>query len=184
MKHLLRSKMMKRLRTLKNRSVLEQSIRTRLVQSSLWENSHIIGFYYSIGLEWDTHWLMEQALLEGKIVTLPRTNPNDKSMAFYRYIERDCLENVHLNLWEPIPNEKSLIKANEHDFLLVPGIVFDKSGYRIGYGGGYYDRYLKNFSRPTISIAIDEQIIDHIPREIHDIPVDKIITNSQVIDCT
>jgi len=184
MKHQLRRKMMKRLRMLENRSKLEQLISTRLIQTSLWKESRKIGFYYSIGLEWDTHWLIDQALFEGKIVTLPRTNPDDKSMVFYRYIGRDCLENVHQNLWEPIPDEKRLIEANEHDFLLVPGVVFDKSGYRIGYGGGYYDRYLKNFSRPTISIAIDEQIIDYIPREIHDIPVGKIITNTQVIDCT
>ena len=184
MKQQLRRRMIKKLRTIQNRSELEKAIHHRLIETSLWQQSETIGFYYSTAMEWDTHRLIKQALFEGKVVSLPRTNRLDKSMVFYRYKTQDSLENVYRNLWEPIPDEKRIIKAHEHDLMLVPGIVFDKGGYRIGYGGGYYDRYLGKFPQHTIAIAVDDQIVDKIPRELHDLPVNKIVTNTQVIDCT
>ena len=61
----------------------------------------------------------------------------------------------------------------------MPGIVYSKTGYRIGYGGGYYDKFLANYAGQTISLAFDFQVVDEVVRDVFDIPVDKIVTNRQ-----
>ncbi len=72
-------------------------------------------------------------------------------------------------------------KSAEIDLILVPGIVFDQSGHRIGFGKGYYDRLLKDVTCPKIGVAYDFQIVKNIPSEKHDIPMDIIVTNKSIL---
>ena len=67
--------------------------------------------------------------------------------------------------------------------MFVPGLCFMKNGYRLGYGGGYYDRYLQNYKGMTVSLAFSDQVVDSLPVESFDIPVEKIVLNNQVIEC-
>lgn len=76
---------------------------------------------------------------------------------------------------EPLVFEK--VVKDEIDLLIVPGLIFSSEGYRIGFGGGYYDRFLKDFQGPTVSLAFGEQIRDDWQPENFDIPVAKIITD-------
>jgi len=74
------------------------------------------------------------------------------------------------------------------DLVIVPGVVFDKSGHRIGYGHGYYDRFLDNLEKINknavkVGLAYDFQIADKVPIEKHDVPVDKIVTEKRIIRC-
>ncbi|MDP4171615.1 MAG: 5-formyltetrahydrofolate cyclo-ligase, partial [Bacillota bacterium] len=71
--------------------------------------------------------------------------------------------------------------ASQIDLQIVPGLAFDTAGFRLGFGGGYYDRYLKEFTGVTLSLAFVPQIIGNLPIEPHDIPVSKIITNERTI---
>lgn len=73
-------------------------------------------------------------------------------------------------------NSKDII-----DFVIVPGIVFDKNGYRIGYGGGYYDRFLSSFSNPTCGVCFDEQIVDELPRCDYDVKLNYIVSDKRII---
>ena len=65
----------------------------------------------------------------------------------------------------------------------MPGIVYNKTGYRIGYGGGYYDRFLRSYMNHTMSLAFECQLSDEVIPNAFDLPVDKIITNKQMIHC-
>ncbi len=134
--------------------------------------------------EVDTYSLIENLWLCNKRVVVPKCDPKDRSMQFYELKHFDQLETVYMNLREPIPEKTYPVFLNEIDVVIVPGVVYDLKGYRIGFGGGYYDRFLVNYPGNLISLAFDNQIIDEVPRESHDIPVNIILTEKRKIDCT
>ncbi|MCS7151427.1 MAG: 5-formyltetrahydrofolate cyclo-ligase [Endomicrobia bacterium] len=79
--------------------------------------------------------------------------------------------------------ELETFEINSLDFLVIPGIVFDKEGYRIGYGGGYYDKVLKSFSKITCGVCFDEQIVEKLPcSEEHDAKVSYIVSDKRIIN--
>lgn len=82
------------------------------------------------------------------------------------------------------PKNKLFTKKENIDLVIVPGIAFDEKGNRIGYGKGYYDKFLKDLNVPKIALAYDFQIIDKVDAQKHDIPMDKIITEKRVIKCS
>jgi len=158
-------------------------IANELFQSKDWKKANTIGITISRGREVDTTQIIEQAWKEGKNIAVPKCYPNDKQMKF-RYIRSfNQLESVYFGLLEPIIRETEPCEQHEIDLLIVPGIVFDQYGYRIGYGGGYYDRYLTSFEKNTLSLAFSCQMVDKVPTEKHDIRVSKIVTEQGMILC-
>jgi 5-formyltetrahydrofolate cyclo-ligase len=103
-------------------------------------------------------------------------------MQFYEISSFDQLEIVYMQLHEPNPNKTNKVESENISYLIVPGVVFDLSGFRIGYGGGYYDRFLSNYDGPTISIAFDEQLIEIVPSENFDVPVQLLITDKRRVE--
>lgn len=97
----------------------------------------------------------------------------------------DELKKNSMGILEPIDDSNYIEKENI-DLIVVPGVVFDKECNRIGYGGGYYDRYLKDIKSKEnkIALAYDLQIVDKIESEVHDIKVDYIITNTRALKNT
>ncbi|GAE91201.1 5-formyltetrahydrofolate cyclo-ligase [Gracilibacillus boraciitolerans JCM 21714] len=89
-----------------------------------------------------------------------------------------------MKIKEPLANCAKLVKKNEHDLIIIPGIVFDTKGYRIGYGGGFYDRYLREYQGQKLSLAASFQIKSTISKEKYDIPVDIIVTDFGTIYCS
>lgn len=118
-----------------------------------------------------------------KIVAVPKCEPKTHKMDFYAIINFDQLETVYLNIEEPKIVETTSISKQEIDVIIVPGVVFNEVGYRVGFGGGYYDRYLLAFNGEKMSIAFDEQIVGDVPTETHDIPVNIILTDKRRIHC-
>ena len=118
-----------------------------------------------------------------KNVAVPKCEPKTREMDFYVITSFEQLETIYLNIEEPKIIETTYISKREIDVIIVPGIVFNETGYRIGFGGGYYDRYLSTFHGEKISVAFDEQIAERIPTETHDIPVNIILTDKRRIDC-
>ncbi len=143
----------------------------------------VIGLTISKFPEVDTKELIHQLWRMGKKVALPKCHAKERSMTFYIVENFQQLENVYMDLLEPIPEKTTSVLMEDIDLLVVPGIVYSKSGYRIGYGGGYYDRFLVSYKGETISLAFDFQVLDEIPTDLHDLPVNRIITNREVINC-
>lgn len=156
----------------------------RVLQEPYIIEANTIGITISNQPEVDTIHLIEELWQLGKKVAVPKCHPKTREMTFYAIESFAQLETVYMHLREPIPERCELVDANEMDIILVPGVVFDRLGYRIGYGGGYYDRYVLNYKKGKLmSLLFDEQIVNRVPTEEHDCPVDIIVTPTERFDC-
>jgi 5-formyltetrahydrofolate cyclo-ligase len=160
---------------------LSKQITSQLYQDEDWKHSKIIGITISKFPEVDTYQIIRKAWELGITVVVPKCYPKEKKMSFRIISDFSQLESVFYGLLEPIEEKTKLINHEDIDLILVPGLGYTKEGYRIGFGGGYYDRYLKDYSGKTISLAFQSQIIPSFKTEYFDIPVAKIITNEEVI---
>lgn len=141
----------------------------------LYQNSQKTLFYYPIKNEVDLLPLLQKN--DGKTKLLPKIRNNCLSIHKISN-EKDLVDGVY-NTKEP-HELCEMVEEQEIDLILVPGIVFDKKGNRLGYGKGYYDRLLKTLSCPKIGLAFEQQISDYIPTEPHDQKMDLIITEKNI----
>lgn len=158
-------------------------IANHLTQSEYWKNANTIGITISRYPEVDTEPIIRQAWAEGKRIVVPKCNPSEKSMTFRTLNSFDELEVVYFGLKEPIESITEPIDKQSIDLLVVPGLVYSQEGYRIGFGGGYYDRFLIDYPKVSLSLAFRIQMTSHLPKETHDLPVEFIITNEGIVDC-
>ncbi|MFJ7953439.1 5-formyltetrahydrofolate cyclo-ligase [Lysinibacillus sp. NPDC096418] len=159
------------------------AVAKKVLQETSIKEAKIIGLTISNQPEVDTVHLIEALWQLGKTVAVPKCDPKTRQMAFYAIDSFAQLETVYMHLREPIINSCEFVDASEIDVMLVPGVVFDKRGYRIGYGGGYYDRYILKYSGKLLSLIFDEQLREEVPTEAHDCPVDVLLTPTKRIDC-
>ena len=169
-----RKKMLKALVNKKSHSLCQ-----KLRNESLYQNAKKVAFYYPIHQEVDLGPLIQDALKNKKIVVLPSINKEKKELEFHtiKNIKTDR-KMSRLNTMEPIRKKG---KEKNIDLIFVPGIVFDKNRNRIGYGKGYYDRFLRKKKSKTVGIAYDFQLVESIPAEAHDVTLDKVITEKRII---
>ena len=159
------------------------AVAKKVLQEPSIKEANIIGTTISNIPELDTIHLIESFWRLGKKVAVPKCDPKTRQMKFFIIDSFAQLETVYMHLREPITNQCEFVDASEIDVMLVPGVVFDKRGYRIGYGGGYYDRFLLEYKGELLSLIFDEQIRDDLPIEVHDCPVNVLLTPTQRIDC-
>lgn len=169
--------------TRKEYNQLSLAIKDRLVTSTEFSKAEIIGITISRFPEVDTRPIIEAAWALGKQVAVPKCNRQTKAMDFRLLKSFENLEVVFLNLREPIISETKSVPVDEIDLQIVPGVVYSDSGYRIGFGGGYYDRYMLDFQGDSLSLAFQCQTGKLVPVEEHDIPIEKIFTESGIIYC-
>ncbi|OIJ22181.1 5-formyltetrahydrofolate cyclo-ligase [Anaerobacillus alkalidiazotrophicus] len=176
----LRNKVKKCLQEMSNADYVELSstIKKRFITSEEWKSSKTIGITISTQREVDTKSIIEEGWRQNKRIVVPKCFPKEKELKFYEINSFTDLEESFYALKEPITTKTTFVAKENIDLLVVPGVVFDTRGYRIGYGGGYYDRYLINYKNKKISLAFHFQIINEVPNEHHDIAVDKIICNT------
>lgn len=130
--------------------------------------------------EVDTDPIIRKALFDGKPVAAPRCADREGRMDFYYISSADDLERGAFGIFEP---KKYCRRAevSEGALCIVPGLAFDTDGRRIGYGGGYYDRFLSGFGGVSCGVCFDRFIEERLPSEKTDIPVDMIVTQSRII---
>ncbi len=132
--------------------------------------------------EVETRGLIEKLWEMGKKIAIPKCHPQTRAMQFYEITSFSQLETVYLHIEEPVPALCEEVGKEDIDTIIVPGVVFNKEGYRIGFGGGYYDRYLPGLKAAKLALAFDEQIVEYVPVDLHDIPVDVLITDVRRLD--
>ncbi|WP_280768447.1 5-formyltetrahydrofolate cyclo-ligase [Salipaludibacillus daqingensis] len=159
----------------------ENRIYRNLFSHDNWKTSDIIGVTISVGFEIDTTPIIEQAWKEAKTVVVPKCQSRDKTMTFYTLEDFNQLENSFYGLKEPNTDVTEAISPSFIQWLIVPGLIFDRRGYRIGHGGGYYDRFLAKHVLSTVSICMPEQLVESIPNDKFDLPVDFLITPDDVL---
>lgn len=160
---------------------LSELIHKRLFEHPWFVNSNTIFVYVSTGNEVKTAEIIEKALNDGKTVCVPRVIPHVKMEA----VPIDGLDDLRtgfFNIMEPKPDLLPL-SENKIDLVIVPGLLFDMHGFRVGYGGGYYDRFLARIPSDcrTLGLAFDFQVVDELPAEDHDMKIMAVITDKRVI---
>ncbi|RYM02204.1 5-formyltetrahydrofolate cyclo-ligase [Sporolactobacillus sp. THM7-7] len=154
-------------------------IRRRLFAAPEWKKAGSIALTLSVGREVDTYEIVRQAWAEGKKVAVPKCEPKNRLMTFYRLNGFHQLEKGYFGLFEPKIAETVRVEPRDLDLAIVPGVVFDRRGFRIGYGGGYYDRFLSEYSGMTVSLLFDAQLVETVPTEGHDRRVACLITERE-----
>jgi len=165
-------------RKLKSNLILEQLYGMRAFQN---EASYFV--YVSFSSEVETHSLIRKLLAEGKSVSVPCIDRSSKRMtaSLLKNMDDDLAPGC-FGILEPAPGCLNPVESRTLAIVIVPGAAFTTDGYRIGYGGGYYDRFLKSCQAVTIGIAFDMQVVDQIPHDVRwDVPLDYVVTESRII---
>lgn len=173
MKAELRKKILQEMKALsqEQKQAIDQTLTERLLHHPFYQEAKVIATYLSFPHEFQTQELIEQALRDGKKVLIPKTYPKGR-MEFVVYDPQQLVK-TSFGLLEP-QGDLEVVDASQIDLIHVPGLAFTTKGYRIGYGGGYYDRYLEQFPGHTLSTVYHYQVQDFIP-ENHDIPVQEVL---------
>ena len=154
----------------KDKEQADSWLTQHMLQSRAYQEAKVIATYLSMPHEVSTADFIKQAQLDGKRVLVPKTYGQGR-MIFVDYDE-SRLQKSSFGLMEPISEEA--VDKTEIDLIHVPGVVFNSQGFRIGYGGGYYDRYLADFTGASISSIYSFQQSDFEPNY-HDIAVKEVL---------
>lgn len=166
--------------TAAERSAIDTGILKNLTDMQMYRASPLLLTYVSVDQEIDTRAIIRTALLEKKDVAVPRCGPNH-TLSFYRIRSLEALLPGSFGLLEPEPEPDTLVRQQE-GFCILPGLSFDRFGNRLGYGGGYYDRFLSHFSGITIGLCASLLLMkDPLPVLAHDRPVDYVVTEKEVL---
>ena len=154
--------------------IISEKILSSFLASDLFKKSKNVAVYYPFGNE-----LKIQKIFEctDKKFSLPKISENN-TMEFYLYKNRDDLILNKYGIFEP--NDAAEICQNI-DLIILPALMADKLGYRLGYGGGYYDRYLRNKNIKKVILIPDELLTEELPIEKYDVKADAVITQTKVI---
>lgn len=158
-------------KTRRDRELLEA-----LMSSTSYRDCRVLACFLSLPFEVDTSLLIEQAQKDGKRILIPKTRPEGQ-MDFVDY-DPSSLFKTPFGTFEPLQGEG--IPKEEIDLILVPGLAWNVDGYRLGFGGGFYDRYLLDYPGQTLSLCYDFQL-QTFEAEAHDIPVGEVLVNYETI---
>jgi len=185
------AKLALRRRVLADRDALPTAVRTaasaaiaaRIVERADFRAARTVLLTLPFGSEWDTVAVMRAALAAGQTVAVPRVDKASRMLELHAIAdpERDIVAGYR-DIPEPLP-ACPLVSRDTIDFVLVPGVAFDRLGRRIGYGGGYYDRLLPLLSPRAARVAgaFDVQLVARVPAAPHDVAVDAVVTESRAL---
>ena len=151
-----------------------------LAKSECFQNADILLLYYPIKNEISPLPLMEMAQKMGKKIAFPVCNTGNNTLSFCVINSIDELIPSSFGISEPLLSNEAPI-LTERTVALIPALAYSKNGHRLGYGKGYYDRFLNNFEGISVGFSYSALVLNSIPHEAHDVPVKMIITESEVL---
>ena len=157
--------------------IASKKIQKRLKKIGTFRTAEKIGAYYPIGSEILTQDIIQELLSDGKDVFLPKVLGKD--IEFRKITDFLSLERGSFDILEP---KEDCIKDNDLDVILVPTVGISPKGVRLGYGYGYYDRFLAGHQTISISLTLEKQIVKNIPKHEHDVIIDWIVTEDRVFE--
>ena len=156
--------------------IASSRIRDNLRKIDFYRQATIVGAYYSIGSEVQTLDLLQEFFNQGKEIALPRVDKND--LIFKKISSFSDLELGNFSVMEP---KEKCEDVKNIDVVLVPAIALTADGYRLGYGFGFYDRYLHGKNLKKIGLSYSKQVLRSLPHEDHDVKMDCIVTEDKVV---
>ncbi len=157
--------------------IASKKIQNKLKKINVFRDAQKIGVYYPIGSEILTQDIIQELLSNGKDVFLPKIM--EKNIEFRKILDFSSLEKGSFDIMEP---KDDCQIDNSLDVVLVPTVGISPIGVRLGYGQGFYDRYLAEHKVITISLTFEKQIIKNIPKSEHDIIIDWIVTEERILE--
>ncbi|SKA73609.1 5-formyltetrahydrofolate cyclo-ligase [Clostridium sp. USBA 49] len=160
----------------------DENIFNNFINSKFYKYSNTIFSFVSFKSEVDTHKIIKYALNDGKTIYVPKVKSKQKEMEIFKIEGFNDLKKGYFGILEPVEGCKTACRDNI-DLILMPGLAFDKYGGRIGYGAGFYDRFLSSIKKDInkIALAYKFQVIDKVPEDKNDIRIDGIITEEDII---
>lgn len=182
MKNQLKDKILEKRNSLSKEEIAEKSrkIEDALFSLEQFKKSKTIMFFVSFNSEVYTHNMIKKSL-KTKTTIIPKVMHSEIEPSVIMDFD-NLIPSGKFGILEPIEIMK--IAYKNIGLVLVPGIAFDREGHRIGYGFGYYDKFLRKVPKAVkIGLCFDFQVVDKVPREMHDVPVDFILTEERIIEC-
>ena len=162
---------------------MDDSITNSFLRSTSYTRSDVILTYVSTDIEVSNESINLTALGEGKRVACPRCVDGTRQMEFYYIESLDDLAPRTFGVREPEPDPERLYDGKGRPICIVPGLSFDRWGYRLGYGKGYYDRFLSKYSGWTVGLCYSACVQYKLPHGRFDRPVDRLITEKYLRLC-
>ena len=180
LKNEVRKRYIKIRKNIEDKELKSKIITEKIIQSDVYKNATIVALYKNLKSEVDTNLLIEYSIRLGKTIVLPKIT--NETMEFYKIDSiNEQLIKSKFGVEEPSGEKDNLINKENIDLIIVPGVCFDKEKNRMGFGKGYYDKYLENSNLITIGICFSEQILDKLPVTANDIKMEQIITDTFIL---
>ena len=161
------------------RAAADAAIARKVQKLPAWKEAQVVFAYLSVGAEVDTRALIEAAWAAGKLVAVPRCVPGTRLMEWHAITTFEGMEQSGFGIEEPPARPETLVQPTEYTqaVALVPAFTFDSEGYRLGYGGGFYDTFLPQFAGTSIGLCRASQFSDvTLPHGEFDFPVNIVVT--------
>lgn len=159
---------------------LDRMIFQKLMTLREYERAAVVFCYVSKDIEVNTMPILEQVLSSGRMLAVPRCIPGTPHMDFYEIHSLDDLAPGSFGLLEPKIESCRKVTDVSSGLCILPGFCFDRDGYRLGYGKGYYDRFLSAFSGPAAGICYSSFVIDALPHGYFDQRADIMVTEKYI----
>ncbi len=156
-----------------------EAICRRILTLACYRYATSVLLYAAMPGELDLSLLARKAEEDGKAVAYPRSG-KDGELRFYLVKNGEVPETGLYGIREPAADAPAWESDGKPSLCVVPGLVFDRAGMRIGYGGGYFDRFLSSYHGTTVGAALSELVVPRLPRGRYDLPVDVIVTEKEV----
>lgn len=147
-----------------------------------YRSAKVIMVYVSTSIEVDTFKIIENALKDGKQIAVPRCIPQTRQMEFHYITSVDELMPGSFSVLEP-PEHYPVVSDFSGALMLVPGFMFDCFGYRLGYGKGYYDRYMSRYNGAAVGLCYSEELRAHMYHGRYDRSVDAVVSEKWIRRC-
>ena len=168
----------------KDRARYDEMITRTLVSLPEFARAQIIMTYLSFSGEADTFGFARALLEKGKRLVVPKVLSKSKSLLAceIKDLESGLVKNRY-GILEPDEDHTCPVELGTIDFIMIPGMAFDRRGYRLGHGGGYYDRFLHHIPKPSFfaGIGYNFQIMDALPHDPWDVPVHCLVTEKEIL---
>ncbi len=162
------------------RQQCDERIAARVRKLWQYRRARQILVYVSTPIEVDTRRIIQRALEDGKRVAVPRCIPNTREMEFYYITSPEELKPGSFGVYEPDPHPDRLVKDLSHGLCIIPAFCYDYAGYRLGYGKGYYDRFLPHFGGSLIGICYGNCVRRTLPHGRFDRPAELLVTENYI----
>lgn len=177
----LRKSLIKKRKNIDSKAARDLSIINNLEKLEEYKKARLVLFYAANEYEINIDFLFENSVKSGKLAAFPACRDNCGNMDFYYINTLNELKSGFFNIREPDTAVCKKVVDFSGSICIVPGISYDKRGYRLGYGKGYYDRFLQNYAYFSVGVCYNKLIVDELPADKFDIPVDLVVTENGVL---